>query len=324
MIRRALLAALAVCLAAPAAAEPLSLTTTRLESFALTDAGEPKGPLTFIGGLNVTSDDQRFGGLSGIDMLDGETALMVGDKGIYVRAQLVRENGRLVGLADGEIGNLFPSGDVEKNVGDAEDIALDPEDRMKGVVVRERQANAMLAFRLEDGRPVDFIPMRVGADDRILRSNQGLESVAFAPATSPVAGEIVTIAEHPPRDAADIPGWVAGIGSFEIVRRDEFDISSARFLPDGDLILLERRFSPGWGIAMRLRRIPGETVKVGALLDGDILLEAGMTDQIDNMEGLAVSEDETGRTILTLVSDDNFNFLQRTLILQFALVEAGL
>ena len=46
-----------------------------------------------------------------------------------------------------------------------------------------------------------------------------------------------------------------------------------------------------------------------------------MTSQIDNMEGLAVHRDEAGRTILTLVSDDNYSILQRTLILQFALVE---
>ncbi len=103
------------------------------------------------------------------------------------------------------------------------------------------------------------------------------------------------------------------------MRRDEFDISSARFLPDGDLMLLERRYAPVWGIGMRLRRIPGDTIKVGARLDGEVLLDAGMTDQIDNMEGLAVSKDEDGRTILTLVSDDNHSVLQRTLILQFAL-----
>jgi hypothetical protein len=46
-----------------------------------------------------------------------------------------------------------------------------------------------------------------------------------------------------------------------------------------------------------------------------------MAYQIDNMEGLAVHADEAGRTILTIVSDDNHSFLQRTLILQFALAE---
>ena len=45
-----------------------------------------------------------------------------------------------------------------------------------------------------------------------------------------------------------------------------------------------------------------------------------MGDQIDNMEGLAVRSNDRGQTILTLVSDDNGNtFLQRTILLQFAL-----
>ena len=70
---------------------------------------------------------------------------------------------------------------------------------------------------------------------------------------------------------------------------------------------------------MRSGASPATRSKLGARLDGEVLLDAGMTSQIDNMEGLAVSEDEDGRTILTLVSDDNYSVLQRTLILQFAL-----
>jgi hypothetical protein len=118
-----------------------------------------------------------------------------------------------------------------------------------------------------------------------------------------------------------IPAWAAGKGSFEIVPHDGFDISSARFLPGGDLILLERRFAPATGIALRIRRIAGETIRLGALVDGDYLLDAGMTSQIDNMEGLAIHVDQAGRTILTLISDDNFSPLQRTLLLQFALTD---
>jgi hypothetical protein len=308
-------------LAVPAAAEPLEVKAVRLDSFALLEADEPRTPLEFIGGLNVTSPNRDFGGLSGIDMLDSETALMISDSGWYVHARLVHENGRLAGLADVEMDSLFPDGDVAKQVGDAEDIALDPSDRRRGVIVRERQANAMLSFDLEGGRPGNFEPMRVGADDRILRSNKGLESVAFAPPSSPIAGAIVTIAEHPPRGAKNIPGWIAGGGGFEIVRHDDFDVSSARFLSNGDLILLERRYAPAFGVAIRLRRIAAAEVAVGATLDGELLLDAGMTSQIDNMEGLAVSEAPDGRIVLTLVSDDNYSILQRTLILQFALVE---
>ena len=51
------------------------------------------------------------------------------------------------------------------------------------------------------------------------------------------------------------------------------------------------------------------------------LIFADMGYQIDNMEGLSVHRTTAGDTILTLVSDDNFSALQRTILLQFKLVE---
>jgi hypothetical protein len=39
------------------------------------------------------------------------------------------------------------------------------------------------------------------------------------------------------------------------------------------------------------------------------------------MEALAVHRNAAGETILTLISDDNFNPLQRTILLRFALVQ---
>ncbi|MGH6926623.1 MAG: esterase-like activity of phytase family protein [Propylenella sp.] len=305
-------------LSATASAEPLAVTTRQIDTFS---SGETDGRLEFLGGIEVRARDSRFGGLSGIDVLGDGSVLMVGDTGIFVRARLVHENGRLVGLDDVEIDPLFPAGEVSKVAGDAEDIALDPSDPSRGVIVRERQANALLSFELEQGLPTNFEPRLVGADDSILKSNKGLESVAYAPEASPLAGEIVAIAEDAPKGIEDIPGWIAGKGQFTIVQHDDFSVSSARFLPDGDLLLLERRFQPLFGLAMRLRRIDGSAIAVGARLDGDILLDAGMASEIDNMEGLAVQREESGRIVLTLVSDDNQNILQRTLILQFALIE---
>lgn len=319
---------LAAALASAAAsAEPISVTTQPIESFAPAaedatgDAGTRAGALQFLGGIVVNSDDARFGGLSGIDLLDADHALMVGDRGAVVRARLVRENGRLVGLADVEIDPFLPEALAGQGAGDIEDVALDPADRTRGMVVRERQANAMLSFALQNGRVTGVEPQRVGAPDNILRSNTGLESVAYAPPASPLAGQVIAIAERARSGTNGIPGWIAGVGQFSIVPHDDFDVSGARFLPDGDLILLERRFQMLSGIAIRLRRIPGDSIAVGARLDGEILLEAGMASQIDNMEGIAVHRDAEGRVILTLVSDDNFSILQRTLILEFALAE---
>jgi hypothetical protein len=71
---------------------------------------------------------------------------------------------------------------------------------------------------------------------------------------------------------------------------------------------------------MRIRRVPLAQVKPDALVDGPALINADGAVQIDNMEALAVHRNAAGETVLTLVSDDNFSTLQRTLLLQFTLV----
>jgi hypothetical protein len=52
---------------------------------------------------------------------------------------------------------------------------------------------------------------------------------------------------------------------------------------------------------------------------GDVLLEAIDALNIDNMEGIAAHRSASGETMLTLISDDNYSPLQRTLLKQFAI-----
>jgi hypothetical protein len=91
------------------------------------------------------------------------------------------------------------------------------------------------------------------------------------------------------------------------------------FLPGGDLLLLERRFSLSHGVGMRLRRIAGDSLRKGALVDGDTLMEVGLTHRIDNMEAIDAWRREDGELVISLMSDDNQSFLQRTLYLEFVL-----
>jgi hypothetical protein len=51
------------------------------------------------------------------------------------------------------------------------------------------------------------------------------------------------------------------------------------------------------------------------------LFAADLGHEIDNMEGIDAHVTAEGETVLTLVSDDNFSLLQRTLLLQFTLVD---
>ena len=102
---------------------------------------------------------------------------------------------------------------------------------------------------------------------------------------------------------------------------DGFDVTDAAPLPDGGLVVLERRFRFSEGVKMRIRRIDARELKRGALIAGEVLLEANDSLNIDNMEGIAAHRGASGEIVLTLITDDNFSPLQRTLIYQFELAK---
>ena len=89
------------------------------------------------------------------------------------------------------------------------------------------------------------------------------------------------------------------------------------------MILLERRFTLLGGLSARLRRIPLAAIQPGALLDGIEIAELRPPLTLDNFEGVAVHQLSDGTTRITLLSDDNFSPLQRSLIVQFDLLKGG-
>ena len=103
-----------------------------------------------------------------------------------------------------------------------------------------------------------------------------------------------------------------------------FALTGAAALADGSVLVLERRFRMTEGVKMRLRYIPASELKPGRPIEGEILIASDMTYEIDNMESVAVHTGPSGETVVTLLSDDNYNkFLQRNLLLQFTLHPAG-
>ncbi len=116
----------------------------------------------------------------------------------------------------------------------------------------------------------------------------------MAPAEAPLAGAIVVIAEHSLDRAGNHRGFIVSgphAGTFSLVRIGAYDVTDATFLPGGDLLVLERRFDFTDGPGMRIRRVAGATIRPGATVDGRVLIEADLSNQIDNMEGLAVRVD---------------------------------
>src|SRR5262249_37765067 len=154
--------------------------------------------------------------------------------------------------------------------------------------------------------------------------NKGLEALTFAPRDSKLAGALIGFSERGLDPNGNLKAFLIGgatPGEFSVKRRDDFDISDSVTLPSsGAVLLVERRFSWWTGLCMRLRTIAISAIGPRALADGTGLLFADLGYEIDNMEGLSVHVSANGDTVLTLISDDNFSILQRTVLLQFKLV----
>lgn len=314
------LVALAAAIVLPVSGNPVPVEVSAIDNFAYFGDRSRFGDLEFRGGLVVKSRSETFGGWSGIEVLDGgRDAIILSDFGYLLKARLDYRAGRLSGL---EITNQMPAlpgkrKSIKRN--DSEDLAIGHDNSLAIVLEEDKYQLAVRPFARDGwGKPkMEAVP---GAR-RVFGINKGLESIAAIPQGQRHAGHLLAIAERPPKQSGKtIPCWIFGVGTCSIVQRDGFEITSARFLSDGDLIILERRLAPGFDIAMRLRRIPASLIGGEAPMDGEVLLDADLSNQIDNMEGLAIHVDDAGETILTLVSDDNQNLFQRTLILQFALV----
>lgn len=318
--------AAALLFAVPASAADIAVNSRTIDSFRIGSTETRFGPLEFIGGLEMTSPEADFGSLSGLRFLDGGTQLLaVSDVGFWISGSIDRDaNGRPISVSGVRVTEM-PDGDggrvSEKWHTDAEGLLADG-----GKITVSFERRHRIATGTLDMATLTFS----GRDEKLpvpaseLRSNRGFETLAKAPEGGPLGGGRVAVSEKSLNDKGDIFAAVMEgpqKGIFYVKRIGEYDVSDGDFLPDGDLLLLERRFSMASGVAMRIRRIKAADIKPEATVDGPVLLEADMAYQIDNMECLDVWQRGDGAVMISLASDDNHSILQRNLYLEFRLAE---
>lgn len=314
-----------------AAPERVDIRATPIASFDNRDPSRVRfDALEFRGGLELTSASAFFGGISGLVMPDHDHLIAVTDNGSWLKARLIYRDGRLDGLAEAEMAPLLDENGkpiAAHGAYDSESLTRIGDDFYVGF---ERVGRILRFAYGRDGFAARGEDIRARGDFKSFKKNASLECLASPPAGQPHAGKLVVITERSLDAAGNHRAFVldpsgkndnANVLRFSLARSDDFDVTDCAVLPLGDLLVLERRFSPARGVAMRMRRLALDAIKEGALVDGPKLIEADLGYQIDNMEGMAVTRNAAGETILTLVSDDNFSGLQRNLILQFALVE---
>ncbi|MFD0986167.1 esterase-like activity of phytase family protein [Methyloligella solikamskensis] len=283
------------------------------------------GKLVFRRGLTLYANSNHFGGYSALAIdPSGDQLIAISDAGTWLRADLDYDGRFLKGLSNAAIGPLLakdgkPLASFSRR--DAEAIALKSPGTKSG--------EAYIAFEVDhriDRYPFDangFGPPdgSVPLPDNTLNGNAGIEALAFLKA-GPANGGLLAFSQERHNSSGALVGWIIGglsPGTLALEDIGDFTITDMTVLPGGDLVMLERRLSLSHGMEMRIRRVPASEIKPGAVLHGEVLLEVQNAFNIDNMEAIGAHEESDGQTVLTIMSDDNFLKLQRTLILQFTL-----
>ncbi|PWG02331.1 hypothetical protein DF286_05235 [Sphingosinicella humi] len=271
------------------------------------------GTLQFLGGWAIGSDDPRFGGISAMHVEAGEVVAL-SDAGSIIRFTLPgQEPARLTirRLMDG------PGSAASKFDRDMEAMTVYGGHVWVGFEWR----NAVWRYRRESWRSDGAARPRAMRD---WPSNSGAEAIVRL-----ADGRFLIFSEGEGRrdgstEVLLFDGDPVRAGTREVAlgyrAPNGYRITDAALLPDGRLLLLNRRFSIFEGMSAKLVIADPSGAKAGSVLTGAEIahFEAPLT--VDNMEALSVTR-EGGRTIVWIASDDNFSAVQRTLLLKFALAE---
>lgn len=312
-----------VALAPAAAADPVAVTAVPVSSFGAAADRKSFGPFKWRSGLELTSSDGKFGGLSGLVVsADCSGLLAVSDAGRWFRGRLAYDGATLAGLVGAELAPMLDEKGRpprSKPRGDAEAVAgLGGGKLLVGFESRPRIGIYDIG---QSGLDATFQPVKSPREIKTGPLNEELESVGRF-AAGPFRGDFIAISEFNADAQGNIRAWVWNAKrtvTFSVQRHEDYKITDLALLPDGGVLILERSFGPSLLPGMAIRRFEATAIKEDGTVEPQLLF-AGRAPlfAVDNMEGIALCTRD-GETRVTIVSDNNFNTgLQRTLLLQFA------
>ena len=259
----------------------------------------------YAGGLALTSSmTSRLHGLSDLQVAADGTFIAPTDDGDVVTGRiLLGSDGRLTGVGEAVLKPLLGVDGQPlqgKREGDAEGLARLADGRL--LISFERDHRIWVYD--EAGRPA-----RAEAPPVVLGDNEGMEGLA----TAPTSGGLYFVGLEP----GGI--WMCRLSA----GCDELDglptpppgyrLSALGLGPKGELLILHHSFVPGIGSRIIL------TIVGDPLFDRMVIgrLSMGPNTTVDNFEGVSAIAGPEGHWRIFLVSDDNFNDRQRTILLAF-------
>ncbi len=257
--------------------------------------------------------EDRFGGFSGIEVSqDGTDFTVISDRGRILNGRFERKDGRIAGVRSGALLDLeTPKGTAVTGYDvDSEGLAIDS----AGHLFVSFESNHRVWEYAVPGGPATRLKRH--PDFKSFQDNSGMEALAID-----TDGTLYTLPERSGALERPFPVYRYRAGRWDqpfAIRRDgPFLPVGADFGPDGRFYLLERDFLWYAGFATRIRRF--DLTPTG-FANEEVLLTTSFGTH-DNLEGLAAWKDPLGKTCLTMVSDDNFNFLQVTELVEYCVNE---
>ncbi|WP_066724363.1 esterase-like activity of phytase family protein [Sphingomonas pituitosa] len=275
------------------------------------------GRLRYLGGVRLTSPDLGFSGFSALSVV-GDQFTLVSDRGNLVRFRM----GADWQPFDLRFGDLpaGPGSSAYKGDRDAESLTRDPVTGEFWIGFESRDA----IFRYDP----DFRKGLGGATPQAMKRwprNGGAESmVRLADGRmlvlaetarrrgGPVAEREILLFPSDPTTGNPQPIHLA------YVPPAGYDPSDAALLPDGRLLVLVRRFALSSLFTVKIELVDIRGARAGQVLHGTEIADFAPPLQHDNFEGLAVQR-EGDSLVLWMISDDNEQWWQQTLLLKFRL-----
>lgn len=273
------------------------------------------GELIFLNAWELSSSNAEFGGISALLAMSDGRFIGVSDAGTLIGFGLTK-NERIDRPFIAPLpGSIDPGLTYEDR--DSEGITYDPG---SGQFWVSYEANhAIRRFSPSFARRTGYI--LITGEVQWAR-NKGIEAI-----TRMADGQFIAINEnledglHEGFLFSGDPvesGTVAS--SFNYRPPAGYRVTDISTLPDGRLIVLNRRVGFPIGFSAKIALLDPAVVRTSDIVEAKVITTLAAPLLIDNMEGIAVSVDDKA-TLIWLISDDNFSVFQRTLLMKFRLSE---